>query len=386
ARGGGLDAAAALLALCRGEPVEAEYQGGALRLLEALPEHDRARLLDRTAASLAGADGSTVTALLHGDGGDQLADLLVDRDWSGAPQVGRLVYARHGRRHSERRTEMAGRLADLGSDDLDDTIAHLWLDAEPSVPECVALLQRLDRRSADNAAVRDVVARALATADVTDEATLHLARTVASRYPAGDPVPEHWPYDSPFATPGGQPEPGTATRPADPGCLVAGARVLLAAAALADGCDHEAAPERLAEYADRLAWWHPYAEPALAGHALRRGAQSLVDTPVSWRVGVLRHTSAPTAELLVNDWLAHTPDQPTIRADLAELAVRLRAGGVAVPALTGYLVAMVRRPLVFRRVHRTLQGRGDGLAEDLRALVDDAGGGWRAVFRRPAGS
>jgi hypothetical protein len=410
ARGGGLDAAAALLSLCRGEPVEERYSGPALRLLELLPDHDRARLLDRTAASLAGADGRTVTALLDGDSGDQLADLLVDRDWSAAPQVGRLVYAQHGRRHSDRRTEMAGRLADLaqpatgpgpdgdapdrpgpgiGSDELAETIGELWIDADPSVGECVALLERLDRATADNAAVRDIVARALSGADLADETTLHLARTVVSRYPAGDAATEQWPYDSPFdraapprfadrAAPAGH-------AAAAPERLAAGARVVLAAASIVDGCAERAAPERLAEWADRLAWWYPYADSPLATAALRRGAAALAGLPVADRITTLKHAAETTRRLVPADWLSH-PDEPAARTDLAEIAVRLRGCDIAVPPLQDYLVALARRPLAFRRLHRSLQGRATGLGDELRALVDEAGGGWRAVFRRPAGS
>jgi len=418
ARGGGLDAAAALLALCRGEPVEEHYSGAALQLLEHLPDHDRARLLDRTAASLAGADGRTVTALLDGDSGDQLADLLVDRDWSTAPQVGRLVYAQHGRRHSERRTEMAERLVDLagpdpapdgpspdrpagiGSEELAETIGELWIDADPSVGECVALLERLDRDTADNAAVRDIIARALTGADLAEETTLHLARTVVSRYPAGDAATGQWPYESPFQ--GAQPAPALRqpaetklpTPPmrhardsaASPERLAAGGRVVLAAASIADGCAEDAAPERLAEWADRLAWWYPYADPALATAALRRGAAILADLPVADRIETLRHAAETTRRLVTADWLSHTPDEPEARTDLAEIAVRLRGSEIAVAPLRDYLVALARRPLAFRRVHRSLQGRAAGLGDELRAMVDEAGGGWRAVFRRPAGS
>ncbi|MGH3712311.1 MAG: hypothetical protein ACRDT4_02445, partial [Micromonosporaceae bacterium] len=108
--------------------------------------------------------------------------------------------------------------------------------------------------------------------------------------------------------------------------------------------------------------------------------------PAEDRLAVLRHAAAPTRELVVGDWLAHCPDEPAVRTDLAEIAVRLRGDGIGVPPLTEYLVALARRPLAFRKVHRALQQRGTGLADELRALVDDAGGGWRAVFRRPAGS
>ncbi|MGH3738648.1 MAG: hypothetical protein ACRDT6_24045, partial [Micromonosporaceae bacterium] len=382
AGGGPLDAAASLLALCRGEPADERYQGAALRLLQALPDHDRARLLDRTAASLADADGGAVSALFDADGGETLADLLVDRDWSTAPQVGRLVYARHGRRHAERRTEMAGRLVDLGEgpEDLEVAIGQLWIDAEPSVAECVALLERLDAASADHAAVRDIVARALARAELDDPDALHLARTVASRYPAGRSAPDQWPYESPFDS-DPDPPPADLTRPADleppadlesqadPERLAAGARVLLGAAAVADGCAEDTPPERIAEYADRLAWWHRYAEPTIATRALRYAARLLTTQPVTARLTVLRHAAAPTRELLAADWLAHTPDEPQARTDLAELAVRLRGTEIEVPSLTEYLVALARRPLAFRKVHRALAGRGAGLPDELRALV-----------------
>jgi hypothetical protein len=383
-RGGGLDAAAGLLALCRGRPVADRYRGAALRVLEALPDHDRIRLLDRTAASLASADGRTVHALLGSDDGHRLADLLVDRDWSAAPQVARLVYAQHGRRHSDRRTEMASRLAGLaaaaGSGELARAVAELWTDTDPSPTECCWLLDHLDLEVTDQPEVRDLISRTLATADLADPATVALARTVASRYPAG--IRQPWPYDAPFRSE--RPEPDQAPA-ADPDPLAAGARVLLGATGIAEGRAEGRAVQRLAESADRLAWWYRYAAPALACRALRHGAEAIAALPVSGRVEVLGTAAAGTRELVVHDWLAHLPDEPDTRADLAEIAVRLRDCRVTVRPLDDYLVALSRRPLGFRRVHRALEHRGGGLADALRDLVSEAGGGWRMVFRRPAG-
>ncbi|MQA24017.1 MAG: hypothetical protein GEU94_00795 [Micromonosporaceae bacterium] len=403
ARGGGLDAAAALLALCRGEPVDDQHQGSALRLLDALPEIDRARLLDRTAASLTAADERAVTALFDGSSGEQLADLLVDRDWSAAPSVARLVYSRHGRRHRERRAEMAERLVELGAPDSPDVaqdVADLWADADPSPVECVRLLERLDRHhagpdlavTADNAAVRDIVARAFANADLAEGSTSQLARAVASRYPAPTSSDEEWPPPGPPgpadppADPSERPASAAVADPAQPHALAAGARAVLAAAGAVECCADEAAPERIAEHLDRLTWWRPHADPALASRTLRRAAAELAGQPVATRLAVLRAASPRSRELLVADWLSHTPDEPATRTDLAEIAVRLRALDVAVPPLTEYLVALARRPFAFRRVHSAMGGRGPGLADELRAMVNDAGGGWRAVFRRPAGS
>src|SRR5690606_18579244 len=131
ARGGALDAAAGLLSLCRGVPVDEPYASLAVRLLDGLREPQRARVLDPAAASLTRADGGAVDALLAGSGGARLADLLVDRDWSAAPQVGTRLYATHARRHRERRGEMVGKLLDLTTTDGDaaETIRDLWRDA-----------------------------------------------------------------------------------------------------------------------------------------------------------------------------------------------------------------------------------------------------------------
>ncbi|HEX6074244.1 MAG TPA: hypothetical protein VFZ32_03150 [Micromonosporaceae bacterium] len=385
-RGAGLDAAAGLLALCRGQPVADRYQGTALRVLEALPDHDQMRLLDRTAASLASADGRTVHALLDGDDGHRLADLLVDRDWSAAPQVARLLYARHGRRHSDRRTEMAGRLVGLaasaGSEDLARAVAELWRDTGPSSVECLWLLEHLGQEVTDLPEVRALVTQALAKADLADPGTAVLARSVASRYPAG--IRQSWPYDAPFDQP---PEPGApdSALAAAPDRLAASARVLLGAMGIAEGRAEGRATQRLAESADRLAWWYSYADPVVARRALRHGAAAIAALPVAGRADVLSNAAPGTRELLVDDWLTHLPDEPETRVDLAEIAVRLRGHRVTVRPLHDYLVALSRRPVGFRRVHRALEHRGGGLADDLRALVVEAGGGWRTVFRRPAG-
>jgi hypothetical protein len=385
-RDGGLDAAAALLAMCRGQPVADRYREAALRVLETLPDHDQARLLDRTAASLASVDGRTVRELFEGDSGHRLADLLVDRDWSTAPQVARLVYARHGRWHSERRTEMAGRLADLAAvaapEDLGPAVAELWTDTDPTPAECLWLLEHLDQQVADLPELRHLLARALATADPAEPDVSRLARTVAARYPAG--IRQPWPYDGPMDLPHrpAEPDNGSVT---DPGRLAASARMLLGATGVTDGCAEGRVAELLAESLDRLAWWYPQADPGVAGRVLRHAARAVAGLPVAERLDVLRNAAPGTRELLVEDWLAHIPDEPDTRVDLAEIAVRLRRCRVAVRPLDEYVVALSRRPLGFRRVHRTLEQRDAALADGLRTLVADAGGGWRTVFRRPAG-
>ncbi|HEX2418421.1 MAG TPA: hypothetical protein VHJ83_09920 [Micromonosporaceae bacterium] len=383
-QGSGLDAAAGLLALCRGQPVADQYQGAALRVLEALPEHDRMRLLDRTAAALASADGHTVHALLDGDGGHRLADLLVDRDWSAAPQVARLVYAQHGRRHSDRRTEMAARLVDLaasaGTEDLAQAVAELWTDTDPSPAECGWLLEHLDQGVTSLPEVRELINRTLTAADLTDPAAVALARAVASRYPGG--IRRPWPYDAPFSPEPTEPDQATAS---DPDPLAAGARVLLGATGIAEGHAEGRAARRLAESADRLAWWYWYADPVLARRALRHCAEVLAALPVTGQVEVLGNAAPGTREMIVDNWLAHLADEPETRADLAEVAVRLRGCQVAIRPLDDYLLALSRRPLGYRRVHRVLELRGGGLADALRQLVAEVGGGWRMVFRRPAG-
>lgn len=385
-RDGGLDAAAALLAMCRGQPVADHHRQTALRVLESLPQHDQARLLDRTAASLAIVDGPTVHELFEGDSGHRLADLLVDRDWSAAPQVARLVYARHGRWHSERRTEMAGRLAALAAvaaaEDLGPAVAELWTDTDPTAAECLWLLEHLNHQVVGLPEVRDLLARALTTADLTEPDASRLARAVATRYPAD--ISQPWPYDGPPNLPHRPAEPGNGSG-ADPGRLAATARLILGATGVTEGCVESRSAERLAESLDRLTWWYPHADPGVARRVLRHVAQAVAALPVPERLDVLCHAAPGTRELLVEDWLAHTPDEPDTRADLAEIAVRLRRCQVAVAPLDEYVVALSRRPLGFRRVHRTLERRDAALADGLRTLVGETGGGWKTVFRRPAG-
>ncbi|MGH3662683.1 MAG: hypothetical protein ACRDTQ_12575, partial [Micromonosporaceae bacterium] len=418
-RGGGLDAAAALLALCRGELVAEQHQEAALRLLEALPVVDQARVLDRTAASLADADGSTIAAVFQGLGGAQLADLLVDRDWSGAPQVARLVYSRHGRRHGERRVEMAGRLADLARVDAADfgqVIGQLWADTEPSAAECTRLLQLLEGRDleqgggqADHPAVRAVVRRALANADPADPALTDLTRVVIDRYPTGQSADDSWPPPEPPGSPGSPGSTGghpvaaapvaadpvaadpVAADPVAPETLTASARVLAAAAGLAERCAESSGAgsagaetsgaAQIAEHTDRLAWWRPYADATVSQRAVRCAASLLARLPVAVRVEVMRAAAVQAREMLVRAWLAGAADESATLADLAEITIRLSRCEVAVKPLTAHVVGLARRPFAFRRVHHELQSRSPGLGDELRALVDANGGGWRAVFR-----
>ncbi len=396
-----LDAAAALLALCAGELVAPREQEAISRLLRAAPAGQRAALLDRMAAAFTRRPvDEALTGLLNG----ALTDLLADRDWTTAPELGRHVLTAYGRRHIARRAEVTERLVALQGaglltrSSLAEAVGQLWSDQTPTVAEVIRVLDSLDPTTAGQPELRRLAAQALRQADPTDSATVRLAQILERSAPLSD-LPAAADRTEPAPASEAAPANGAITEAPDrdgtaggSGGIAAGsgdgaaspvdeaagsARLILNLHALSQTY----APDLVVGSLTALGQALSTADPGLAERVLQGACTLLAGRPVPHRVAVLIGLEEQMRVLIVDQWLRTSTADEAGQTDLAEIATRLYRAGVCPPPLQEYVRSLVRRPLAHRRLARLLAARDRELVPSLRELVH-AGQWWRFLFGR----